>query len=119
MGTVVLEKNKYIAVAKCYKNNKLNFPIISSVLENKQEGFIFLLKDYGYLVIHKFGFCQLLNFEDGFKMNIDWRSIYNIVKIEKLRFYDYDINLNINNLTFAPKSKHFLSDILQHSDNTH
>ncbi len=25
----------------------------------------------------------------------------------------------IRNLTFAPKPKHFLSDILQHSDNTH
>ena len=25
----------------------------------------------------------------------------------------------INNLTFAPKSKHFLRNILQHSDDTH
>jgi uncharacterized protein YcfL len=44
-----------------------------------------------------------------------YRTADNNKSLETITHYTYDSN----NLTFAPKPKHFLRNILQHSDDTH
>ena len=48
--------------------------------------------------------------------NEEVRAIYDYLRIKNERYLS---RLKESNLTFAPKPKHFLSDILQYSDNTH
>ena len=38
---------------------------------------------------------------------------------ERKTLLDIKLNMSVNNLTFAPEPKHFLRNILQHSDDTH
>jgi len=88
-----LQNTEFSIVKSLYDDKIKYFPIITSVVENIQQGFI-IKKDETYLIVHKFGFAYLLG------KNIDYINFLNqaIEKLNtfvpKLRLYDPMNRLN-------------------------
>ena len=71
-----------------------------------------------HIELHTCYYCNI-DFVNVFKAtNKSVKSGYTLDHVKSKSEYPH-LALSLYNLTFAPKSKHFLSDILQHSDNTH
>lgn len=81
----ILESNLYQEILDYYIKNEMFFPIISSVLEEKQRGLIIKLSSEAHLVIHHFGFAQFIGKND------DIPKIFN-------EFLDKKLYLSVNNI---------------------
>ena len=82
MSFLRLEKEAYPAAKDCYLSEKRFYPIISSVLDQQQEGSVFADDRNNprcFFVEHKFGFSQLF----GAKDRIFFRSLKKYLFVDK------------------------------------
>lgn len=96
----ILEKSEYSKYINFYDKYKYFFPLIASVLNGTQGGYILKLKSTSLssiFIVHKFGFCQFLKItEDDFLneliQSIENKSIKKLININKLRVYYSEID---------------------------
>ena len=126
-------------IHKSYINQEEFFPIIGAVLAGRQEGFVIADKDLKptvILVVHKFGFAQIISNEEPVLVT-EWileittwlknNSVYKFAPISKLRIYDCKNQLIITNfkkskfeISCAKRQKWRLSKLnYQHIADTH
>ncbi len=79
----ILENDEYVNVKKIYDEHILYFPIITSVVNQFQGGYI-LNKNELYLIVHKFGFSYILN--SG--RNTSKKDYFNFFEEAKIKLKD-------------------------------
>lgn len=114
----ILPTQDYPKVLTQYQLEPYQFPIIESVLNLKQEGIILSPKNHeGYLIIHKFGFAQLI----AQKKKLIWREIFKqlvdnkeAIFKNKIRLYlasdelvEYFLNMNSPKISISKRVKFF------------
>ncbi|AFJ43298.1 GNAT family N-acetyltransferase [Francisella orientalis] len=83
----LLEKFEYIKIYSEFDDFIIYFPIILSVVDNKQEGYVFQ-EGSTFIIVHKFGFCYILGEYYDYAKLIDRISEKLKVLVPKLRLYD-------------------------------
>lgn len=83
----LLEKSEYIKICSKFDNFIIYFPIILSVVDNKQDGYVFQ-KESTFIIVHKFGFCYILGEYCDYAELVDEISEKLKGLVPKLRLYD-------------------------------
>lgn len=83
----LLKPKDFISVHNMYDETIKYFPIITSVVQQKQQGYI-LIQNETYLIVHKFGFAYLLGNADDIYNFIQTAKQFLLPHALKLRIYD-------------------------------
>ena len=99
-----ISRNEFAVLQQKFDGNIAHFPIILSVLEGSQDGFI-LREKYTFIIVHKFGFSFILGEDCDYILFLEKAKNKLKFKVPTLRIYDPDDRLGNTNLAGVERVK--------------